>query len=261
MADTHGKVAQLWRYPVSSFAGEVLPSGMIEATGLAGDRLWGAIDLQNGEIARPGKQPRWDATPGVEARLADPGAGDARIEIRIADEPPPGDPHLPDQPWHAGDSPGAEAVLRRHFGFAVGLRRHPGPTLAGSAATVKPRYAVRHLHLLSLQSLAALRRLLPQSRVDARRFRPNLLVDLPGAQGPFPETDWPVGTELAVGAARLRVVEPCRRCVFVTVRHGDLPRDVEVLRAIAEHNKGDLGTICDVVTPGAVKPGDSVKLG
>lgn len=245
MASTQGSVARLWRYPVSSFAGEMLDSGIVGATGLDGDRRWGAVDLRDGDIARPGKKPHWDGTPGIAARLvAD------RLQFRVEDSA-----------WIDGDGPSAAAALERHFGFPVALRPHPARGQGAGAGTVAPRYAVRHVHLLSQQSLESLKRLLPGSRIDERRFRPNLQVDLPGAPGDFPETDWPVGTELTVGQARLRVVEPCRRCVFVTVRHGDLPRDVEVLRAIAEHNKGDLGTICDVVTPGPVKPGDSVRVG
>lgn len=263
-----GSLDSIWRYPVSSFAGERLAEGAIDATGLRGDRLYGAVDLQNGEIARPGKQPRWDATPGVAARLVgeagDTGGG--KVEIRLADEPLPDEPHDPDQPWHAADSAAAETVLRRRFGFPVALRRHPpagaapGPGPDGSI-TVSPRYTLRHIHLLSLQSLDALRRLAPASKIDARRFRPNLVVDLPDQPGEFPETQWPNGTEFTVGGARLRVIEPCRRCIFVTIRHNDLPRDPGVLRALAEHNDTNLGVVCEVVTPGAVREGDSVELG
>lgn len=254
-----GRLESIWRYPVSSFAGERLSDAAIDATGLRGDRLYGAVDLQNGEIARPGKQPRWDATPGIAARVVGAAAG-GQVEIRQADEPPADEPHAPEQPWHPADGDGAVAVLRRHFGFAVALRRHPAPGLAAGVATVAPRYVLRHVHLLSVQSLDALRRLTPQSKIDARRFRPNLLVDLPDAPGDFPETQWPNGTAFTVGAARLRVVEPCRRCVFVTTRHGDLPRDPGVLRALAEHNNADLGVVCEVLTPGAVAQGDAVKL-
>jgi len=260
-----GRLDSIWRYPISSFAGERLAEVAIDATGLRGDRLYGAVDLQNGEIARPGKQPRWDATPGVAARLV----GDAstgKVEIRLADEPLPDEPHDPDQPWHAADSAAAETVLRRRFGFPVALRRHPPDGDAPGARpdgtiTVAPRYKLRHIHLLSLQSLDALRRVASASKIDARRFRPNLVVDLPDQPGDFPETAWPNGTVFTVGAARLRVIEPCRRCVFVTIRHNDLPRDPGVLRALTEHNHADLGVVCEVVTPGAVREWDAVSVG
>jgi uncharacterized protein YcbX len=39
-----GKVAELWRYPVSSMAGEQLAVARVEAGGIAGDRIWGVLD-------------------------------------------------------------------------------------------------------------------------------------------------------------------------------------------------------------------------
>lgn len=239
-----GQVTEIWRYPVSSLAGEALSEASVAATGLLGDRRWGAVDAAGGTIARPGKEPRWDGTPAVAARVAGDG-----VEIRVADGP-----------WLPGAGAPARAALARHFGFAVELRPHPAPGEAAAGATVAPRYALRHVHLLSLQSMAAIRRALPQSRIGAARFRPNFLVDLPGQPGEFPESRWPMGQEIAVGAARLKVVDPCKRCVFVTLRHGDLPRDAAVLRAIAERNDGNLGVVCAVVSTGAVRHGDAVRL-
>jgi hypothetical protein len=40
-----GKVAELWRYPVSSMAGEQLAVARVEAGGIAGDRIWGVLEL------------------------------------------------------------------------------------------------------------------------------------------------------------------------------------------------------------------------
>ena len=40
------------------------------------------------------------------ATLATPGS----VEIRLADEPLPDEPHDPDQPWHAADSAAAQTV-------------------------------------------------------------------------------------------------------------------------------------------------------
>lgn len=242
-------VESIWRYPVSSFAGERLGGATVGATGLVGDRVYGAVDLRDGAVAQPGKKPHWDGTPGIAARVA----GDA-VEIRAVENGSPA------EAWVAAEGEAARGLLARHFGFPVALRRHPAPGLGVGTPTVAPRYELRHIHLLSLQSLATLRRLVPDTKIDARRFRPNLVVDLEGAAGDFPETTWPNGTEFTVGQARLRVVEPCRRCVFVTIRHGDLERDPGVLRALAERNNADLGVVCEVVARGPVREGDAVRL-
>ncbi len=253
------RLESIWRYPVSSCAGERLASAEIGASGVVGDRLYGAVDAQRGEIARPGKQPRWDAAPGIAARIVGD-ATKAQVEIRRADAPAADEHHAPEQPWHPAESAAAQAVLSRHFGFPVELRRHPSPGLSADVATIEPRYLLRHIHLLSLQSMAALRKLVPAAKIDERRFRPNFVVDLAGQPGDFPETRWANGTEFAVGEARLRVVEPCRRCVFITIRHDDMPRDPAILHVLADHNNADLGVVCEVVTPGAVREGDAVRL-
>ncbi|MBL8705660.1 MAG: MOSC domain-containing protein [Rhodospirillales bacterium] len=244
------RLESIWRYPVSSFAGERLAAAEIGPKGVIGDRVYGAVDLRDGDIARPGKKPHWDGTPGIAARIA----GEA-VEIRALEGGAASDA------WLAAESDSAGTVLTAHFGFPVALRRHPAPGLGAGTPTVAPRYELRHIHLLSRQSLASLGRRVPETAIDERRFRPNLLVDLEGHAGDFPETDWPNGAEFTVGQARLRVVEPCRRCVFVTLRHGDQPRDPGVLRALAYHNNADLGTVCAVVTPGPVREGDAVRLG
>ncbi|MCC7048174.1 MAG: MOSC domain-containing protein [Alphaproteobacteria bacterium] len=84
---------------------------------------------------------------------------------------------------------------------------------------------------------------------------------LAGEAGDFPESRWPMGQEFAIGDARFKVIDPCKRCVFVTVRHGALPRDAGVLRAIAENNAGNLGVVCAVIQMGAAKRGDAVRMG
>ena len=45
-----GRVAQIWRYPVKSMAGDPLDSSFIGAAGVAGDRAWAVRDDVAGEI-------------------------------------------------------------------------------------------------------------------------------------------------------------------------------------------------------------------
>jgi MOSC domain-containing protein len=45
-----GRVAECWRYPVKSMAGERLASAPLDRRGLWGDRAWAVLDARNGEI-------------------------------------------------------------------------------------------------------------------------------------------------------------------------------------------------------------------
>jgi len=68
-----GKVAELWRYPVSSMAGEQLAVARVEPGGIAGDRIWGVLDEATGRIASPGREKHFIGVPRAHARIADGG--------------------------------------------------------------------------------------------------------------------------------------------------------------------------------------------
>ena len=68
-----GKVAELWRYPVSSMAGEQLAVARVETGGIAGDRIWGVLDEATGRIASPGREKHFICVPRVHAKIADGG--------------------------------------------------------------------------------------------------------------------------------------------------------------------------------------------
>ena len=57
---------------------------------------------------------------------------------------------------------------------------------------------------MSHQSLHSLNQLEGPSEFDVRRFRPNLLVDIPGSKDPFPEQAW-LGATISIGGAELRI--------------------------------------------------------
>lgn len=243
MAAAGTALQSIWRYPVSSMGGERLDAVEIGPAGLDGDRLWGLLD-ETGEIASP-KRRRWRPTPHVLARVATAPA----VEVR-----------LPDGPWQPGDSVAADPAFAAHFGFPVRLVRHPGAETAG-IATVPPRYDVRAVHLVTTASLATIAERLPETgTADTVRFRPNLVVDWPDRGHPFPESAWAPGVEVTVGTARLRVLEPCRRCAFVTIAQPGVAQDPAVLDLLTRENDANLGALLEVVVPGRVTAGDPVRI-
>jgi uncharacterized protein YcbX len=94
------------------------------------------------------------------------------------------------------------------------------------------------LHFVTSAALERLGELEPESVFSARRFRPNVVVEVDGAPG-FPENDW-VGHTLAFGDVRASVFLAAPRCVMTTLPQGELPRDSGVLRALARHNRFDI---------------------
>lgn len=235
------RVTAIWRYPVSSMAGERLDSATVEVSGLAGDREWGVFDLSADKIAYPGREKRWLAVPNGHARLARSGA----VEVS-ADGDRWGDPAS--APW--------QQSLSDLFGFPAELRAYVPPEAEG----MKPRYERAPLHILTTAALRSLRRALPDSVIDERRFRPNLLVDIPDGAEPIPENDW-IGRDITIGGVTLRGSEPCARCGFTTLQQDGLPLDIEVLRTVVKRFGRNFGIYCDVVSPGEINQGDVLTIG
>ena len=116
------------------------------------------------------------------------------------------------------------------------------------------------VHLLTTATLDRLRELYPPGRFEARRFRPNIVVQPASGEKDFVENAW-VGHTLIIGeAVRLSVTGPCPRCVMTSLPQGDLPRDPGILRTAAQHNQANVGVYASVLRGGTIRRGDSVRL-
>ena len=116
------------------------------------------------------------------------------------------------------------------------------------------------VHLLTTATLDRLRALYPAGRLEARRFRPNIVVATGAEEQGFVENDW-VGHTVSIGdEVRLRVSRLCPRCVMITLAQGDLPKDSGILRTAAQNNDANVGVYADVVKGGTVRRGDHVAV-
>jgi uncharacterized protein YcbX len=118
--------------------------------------------------------------------------------------------------------------------------------------------------MVTTATLDALAREHPGGQVDARRFRPNIVVRMYDDR-PFVENTW-TGRHLTIGAdVRVRVVTPTPRCVIPTLAHGtDLAEDPHLLRTAARLNRVpvlDLGRLTCVGAYGSVRHGGHLRVG
>jgi uncharacterized protein YcbX len=282
-----GTIAELWRYPVKSMAGERLAETRLAEDGVPGDRGWAVRDERRGGIRGAKKIPalmqlaarcveepapgRWPAPeitlPDGVALRAD--APDAAPRVSAALGTPvtlwPRLPASAREHYRRGPPDHADvlAELRAIFGREPGeplpdLAKFP-PEILEFESPLGTYFDAYPLLLVSDATLRRLQALAPASRVDVRRFRPNLRIACePGAEG-FVEQGW-IGRRLAIGEAELEVVTGCPRCVMITHPFADLPRDPALMRTVVKEAGQDVGVYARVVTPGRVAVGDPVTL-
>jgi uncharacterized protein YcbX len=114
------------------------------------------------------------------------------------------------------------------------------------------------IHILTTSTIDALRKTVPGSRIESRRFRPNLVIRTDGEEG-FVENAW-VGRTVRIGEVVLKIKQPTQRCVMTTLAQGDLPKDMAVLKAIYQNNGGNIGVYAEPVQIGTVRVNDPVEL-
>lgn len=234
-----GRVRDVWRYPVSSLGGEPLASITVTPEGIEGDRRFALFDPETGLAAAPEKETRW------------------RPALFItASQPPSGLPVLrfADGAEHALDDSALPDRLAEHFGFPVAIG------LVGSGdyrfPVVSNRYAPAPLHLVTTASVSALGAVTDLPPIDARRFRPSVLIETEDDEG-FIENDW-VGHIVRIGEAEIRVTEASRRCGMTLVAQPGMAEEPDVLRGIMRHNKRNLGVYAAPAAPITLSVGDPV---
>ena len=275
----NASILNIYRYPVKSMMGETLSEADIGEAGIPGDRGWAVRDEKRGGIRGGKKIPQLmtlTAQSGPTAPLIMAPDGDSAsastegINEWLSDKlnhPVTLWPLLPaDQLDHyrrgAPDTEDFEQELRAVFGR---LPEEPLPDLTGFEELLEfesppgTYFDAFPISIMSQQSLATMNQLEGESRFDVRRFRPNLLVDMPGTDDPFPEQAW-VGKTLSIGSVKLKIEMTCPRCSMTTHGFDDLPRDTEVMRKLVNHSDGNLGIYASVQSPGKISLEDHIAI-
>jgi uncharacterized protein YcbX len=281
-----GRIAEIWRYPVKSMEGERIERAALGANGIPGDRAWAVRNEERGAIQGAKKIPRlmacrarYASEPAVDGpapapeitlpdgsvvRAGDAGAAErvsAAVERRVTLWPLLPASALDHYKRGAPDHADALAEMRAVFGRLPDeplpdFRQFP-PELMQYESPPGTYFDAYPLLVVSEATLRRLRQLAPASRIDVRRFRPNLVIATE-AEG-FVETGW-TGRRLRVGGATLDVLGPCPRCVMITHAFGDVPQDTGLMRTVVKEADQNVGAYARTSRAGEVRVGDEVDL-
>jgi uncharacterized protein len=266
-----GTVVSLWRYPMKSMMGEEVNASDLTDRGVLGDRSRALVDTETGKVVSAKNPRKWPNMFDFRAVFtAPPVLGTPLPPVRVTF--PDGDSASTDDDGFAGLVSGA---LGRPVTLATAAPSDPfleeyWPDIAeldhqdkvtDEAMPVNTFFDLATIHVLTTATLNRLRELYPQGRFEARRFRPNIVVDLDNGDVDFAEEKW-VGRELRIGDdVVLEITDHCPRCVMTTLAQGDLPKDSGILRTAALHNEVHVGVYAEVRRAGRVQRGDAVTVG
>ncbi|CAB4324531.1 MAG: MOSC domain-containing protein [Actinobacteria bacterium] len=275
------RLEQIWRYPVKSMIGELVPSIEVAAQGFVGDRQWAIRDEERGGIRGAKKF-------GGLMRLRSEVTKDGATHV-----------HFPDGTELEAGSPALDARLSLELDHLVSLQSLPSATDLDHFRRGEPdnedlltelraifgrdedeplpdlsvfppeiiefesppgtHHDAFPLLVMSTTALRSLSSALPDSVIDVRRFRPSIVIDT-GDQTGHPEFGW-VGRSLRIGEVELRIGVACPRCVMVTREVSPyIPADRAVLRHIIRELDQNVGVYATVITPGTIEEGDNVTL-
>ncbi|WP_219837583.1 MOSC domain-containing protein [Paenibacillus sp. R14(2021)] len=234
---TIGKLLEITRYPVKSFAGERMQACGIESYGMQGDRIAAFVDE-----TREGWNSFITARTipvmlNYQARLGGDGQAD---RLRIIS--PDGRSLLWDEQLRE--------EIQQHSTQPVSLKSYAEPIDGLMAVDAASLLIVTTASLLKLETRW-------DKAIDSRRFRPNLLIELDDTLLQEGEL---IGRSIAIGGAELQINEYCERCSMITIEPGTLERDKSLLAAVNEHFELHFGLYASVRRPGGVQAGDEIRL-
>jgi len=274
-----GSVVSLRRYPVKSMLGEQIDHTEITDRGLLGDRAYALQNVANGKVISAKYPRKWGRMFQCAAAFVEP--------PRRSGEIPAVTISLPDGRTVSSGASDADEQLSRALDGQVKLLStvppqpmveytdvlSPGEPLAefppAQGAPAGSFFDYAPLHLLATSTLQRFQTLNPAGRFDARRFRPNILIDAGPHPDSFVELEW-VGRTLAIGEVLIRIIDPTPRCVMTTLPQGDLPHDPSILRTAVEHNRVHVsafnhnlpcvGVYGTVLRGGTIRSGDPIRI-
>ena len=255
-----GTVESLWRYPVKSMRGEELDEMFAGYAGVYGDRLFAfessaspkgfpfftGRDQRQMIRYRPRfRNPEKAARPinlvEAESSGANPISANAS-ELMIEVE-------TPDGKTIAIDDPALIDNLRVNIDGKHELK------------LLRSDKAITDCRPLSMFAVQSAKKLGEETgvKVDKRRFRANVYLDLTSSDG-FAENQF-VGKTLRIGSkVVVSVLERDPRCMMITLDPDTAEKTPAILKQVAQAHEGMAGVYGAVLVQGMIRKGDSVEL-
>lgn len=267
---TIGKVVSIWRYPVKSMLGEELNSSYITEHGLIGDRVYALIDQETGKVISAKNPNKWGMLFDFRSAFIE--------QPQVVDNIPPVRITFPDGTQIFSNQNEINHTLSKVLDREVKLIRNSlekpiyeeyWPNIEGLAQREKTTdevmppqsfFDIAVVHILTTSTINRLRELYPKGRFEIRRFRPNIVVEPLSGEADFVENSW-VGKNITIGEKiLLNVIQPCTRCVMITLPQSELPKDLGILKTVAKYNQVNVGVYASVYRDGTIRRGDSVQI-
>ena len=287
-------VGRLWQYPVKSMQGVEVDEVLLGPRGVAGDRAYGFVDVESGRLASAKRPRRFGALLDCRARFLSPPTPDGdsppvevtfpggdvvrtddggaeltkRVtellgrEVQLISTAPEGialDELIPQMEGLGENALDAMATEPDSDGESF----IPIPAAMAAPGTLLDLAA---MHVLATSTVARMADAHPDGQWDPRRMRPNILID--DSAEPGNEDDW-LGCDVHIGGqVVVHIVGPTPRCVMTTLAQPGLVKDSNVLKTVARVNMKEMGALgqfpcagsyAEVVSPGAVRRGDSIR--
>ena len=255
-----GTVESLWRYPVKSMRGEELDEIFAGYAGVYGDRLFAfessaspkGFPFFTGRDQRqmiryrprfrnPEKAARPINLAEAESSGANPISANAS-ELMIEVE-------TPDGKTIAIDDPALIDNLRVNIDGKHELK------------LLRSDKAITDCRPLSIFAVQSAKKLGEETgvKVDKRRFRANVYLDLTSSDG-FAENQF-VGKTLRIGSkVVVSVLERDPRCMMITLDPDTAEKTPAILKQVAQAHEGMAGVYGAVLVQGMIRKGDSVEL-
>jgi len=225
-----GKVETLSRYPVKSLLGEFLEAADIDKRGVRGDRLH-AISNQQGKFGSGKNTRRFRKIEGLLHLSAQFNSDTLLITF-------------PSGESHNSDHQDINQKLSTELGQAVTLTKEND----------LPHFDDGSVHIITSADLEQLKLELPESQIDIRRFRANILIDTDSLSRDL------LGKTLRIRETELAIVEETRRCRMIGLAQAALNNDPKILEMVAKQNNHNFGVYATVVRPGLINVGDSISI-